>query len=132
MPVDITYATVATVAQQLLGSAGPGEVDSIILHHWLMRFGVAGVGIRQIVKEFGDWTANGRPPWVAYMALMSGLLTDLNKCPRLRPVGVGDIWRRILAKCVLVVTGAEAKEACRTEHICGGLEAGIEGGSMQC
>ena len=31
-------------------------------------------------------------------------------------------------KCVLVVTGAEAKEACGTEYLCGGLEAGIEGG----
>ena len=34
----------------------------------------------------------------------------------------------MLAKCVLVVTGAEAKEACRTEQLCGGQEAGIEGG----
>ena len=35
----------------------------------------------------------------------------------------------MLAKCVLVVTGAEAKEACRTEQLYGGLEAGIEGGT---
>ena len=34
----------------------------------------------------------------------------------------------MLEKCVLVVTGAEAKEACSTEQLCGGLEAGIEGG----
>ena len=31
-------------------------------------------------------------------------------------------------KCVLTVMGAEAKEACGTEQICGGLEVGIEGG----
>ena len=34
----------------------------------------------------------------------------------------------MLAKCVLVVTGVEAKEACRMEELCGGLEAGIEVG----
>ena len=30
-------------------------------------------------------------------------------------------------KCVLEVTGAEAKEACGTEKLCSGLEDGIEG-----
>ena len=34
----------------------------------------------------------------------------------------------MLEKCVLVVTGEEATEACGTDKICGGLEAGIEGG----
>ena len=39
VPVDITDAEVETVAQQLLGSVGPGGVDSINLQHWLLRFG---------------------------------------------------------------------------------------------
>ena len=34
----------------------------------------------------------------------------------------------MLEKCVLVVTGAGAKEACGTEQLCGGPEAGIDGG----
>ena len=34
----------------------------------------------------------------------------------------------MLAKYVLMVTGAEAKEACGAEQLCRGLEAGIEGG----
>ena len=33
----------------------------------------------------------------------------------------------MLAKCVLVVTGVEAKESCGAEQLCSGLEAGIEG-----
>ena len=32
-----------------------------------------------------------------------------------------------MAKCLLKVSGQEAKEACRTEHLAGGVEAGIEG-----
>ena len=44
------------------------------------------------------------------------------------PVGLGETWRRMLVKCVLVVIRAEAKEACKTEHLFGGLEAGIEEG----
>ena len=34
----------------------------------------------------------------------------------------------MLAKCVLLVKGAEDKEACGTEQLCGGMEEGIEGG----
>ena len=33
----------------------------------------------------------------------------------------------MLVKCVLSVTGAEAKEACGMEQLCGGLIAGIDG-----
>ena len=40
---------------------------------------------------------------------------------------MGETCWRIRANCVLVVTGAEAKEACRTEQLYGGLEEVIEG-----
>ena len=33
----------------------------------------------------------------------------------------------MLAKYVLAVTAAEAKEACATENLCGGLDAWIKG-----
>jgi hypothetical protein len=59
---------------------------------------------------------------------MSGRLLGLNKFPGVRPVGVGEIWRRVCAKTVLLVAGEEAKEACGIDQLCAGLEAGIEGG----
>ena len=64
---------------------------------------------------------------MAYRALMSGRLIFLEKCFGVRSVSVGDTSWRMLAKCLMVVTGAEATEACRTKQLCGGLEAGIEG-----
>ena len=33
-----------------------------------------------------------------------------------------------MAKCLIRVTGKEAKAACGTEQLAGGVEAGIEGG----
>ena len=59
---------------------------------------------------------------------MSGHPIGLDKCPVVRSVGVGETWRRILAKCVLAVIGLEAKEACGTEQLCRELESGIKGG----
>ena len=63
--------------------------------------------------------ANVRPPWMAYRELFWGSLIDLDKCPGVRTVRLVYIWRMLLTKCVLVVTGEEAKEACGTEQLFG-------------
>ena len=59
---------------------------------------------------------------------MTGRLVALNKCPGVRPVGVGEVWRRLFAKIVIRATGGEATEACGTTQLCAGLQAGCEGG----
>ena len=73
-PVDITDDTVTAVAGRFLGGAGPGGTDSVSLQHWLLRFGAASAELRLIVGNFVEWLGNGRPPWAAYRALMSGRL----------------------------------------------------------
>ena len=55
-----------------------------------------------------QWAA----PWAAYCAMISGRLIALDKSPGIRPFGIGETWRRLLAKCLLWVTGQEAKAAC--------------------
>ena len=55
-------------------------------------------------------------------------LVGLDKCPGVRPIGIGDILRRLLCKTLLIVVGNEATRACGTDQLCSGLEAGIEGG----
>ena len=60
--------------------------------------------------------------------LMLVCLIILEKYPSVRPVRVGETWRRMLTKCVLAVMGAGAKEYCGTEQLCGGLKARFEGG----
>ena len=61
----------------------------------------------------------GGPPWAAYWALMSGRLIALDKSPGIIPVGIGETWRRLLAKCLLRVSGQEAKTACGTDQLAG-------------
>ena len=57
-----------------------------------------------------------------------GHLLALVKCPGVRPIGAGEIWRHLLAKCILKVAGDAAKEVCGMDQLCAGLEAGIKGG----
>ena len=93
------------------------------LQHWLLRFGAASAELRRVVGDFVEWLGNGRPPWAAYRALMSSRLIALDKQPGIRPVGVGETWCRLMAKCLLMVAGPVAKSACGTTQLAGGLEA---------
>ena len=119
---------VMEVAGRLYGGLGPGVTDSVRLQHWFLHFGAARRELRLIVADFSEWFGNGRPPWSSYQALMSVRMIALYKQPGIRPVGVGETWRRLMAKCVLWVTGQEAKSTCGTENLAGGVEYGIEGG----
>ena len=59
--------------------------------------------------------------------MMGARLCALDKQPGVRPLGIGEIWRRAIAKCALSVCGEDAKAACGSKQLCAGLEAGIEG-----
>ena len=43
---------------------------------------------------------------------MACRLVALDKQPCVRPVGIGEIFRRLIAKCILVAVGHQAMEAC--------------------
>ena len=55
-------------------------------------------------------------------------LIVLAKIPDIRPVGIGDIWRHLLAKCSLCVTREEGKIACIIDQLCDGMYMDIEAG----
>ena len=59
---------------------------------------------------------------------MIGHLIALDRNPGVRPFVMGELWRRLIAKCVLSVAKVEAQEASGIDQLCGGLQAGIEGG----
>ena len=51
----------------------------------------------------------------------------LDKDPGVRPVGIGEAIRRLMAKLVHSLPATQAMEACGSNNLCGGLKAGIEG-----
>eukprot|EP00978_Attheya_sp_CCMP212_P041079 scaffold231101_cov38-Attheya_sp.AAC.1 len=58
---------------------------------------------------------------------MACRLLSLNKWPGIRPIGVGEVWRRLITKVNLMVTVEAAKAVCGDNQLCVGLEAGVEG-----
>ena len=58
---------------------------------------------------------------------MACRLAALDKRHGVRPVGIGEMLRRALAKLVMRAAGDQAKTACGNLQLCAGLEADIEG-----
>jgi len=76
---------------------------------------------------WANWLGNDMPPWPAYWALMACRLVTLDKQPGVRPVGIGESYQRLLAKCIISATGHHATAACDNLNLCAGLPVGIEG-----
>ena len=108
--------TVGLEANTLLGSSGPGGVDSNAMARMLVSFGGHSRKLRCAFSRLTMWLANGHPPWEAYEAMMIGRLVGFDKMPGVRPLGIGDIIRRLVAKCGLKVMGQEATRACGTTN----------------
>ena len=121
VPVDINKDTLTEVAGQLCGCAGMGGTESASLQHWLLRFGAAIRKLRLTVTYFTECIGNRRPPWVNYQALTSGQLIALDKPPGIMPVGVVETELRLMEKSALRVTWQEAKAACGTDQMSGGV-----------
>ena len=60
--------------------------------------------------------------------LVVGRLIALDKHQEVRLVGVGETLLQLMVKCTLGVAGQEAKVACGTKQLTGGVDACIEGG----
>lgn len=128
IPLSITELTVGQVVKRMGGAGGPGGVDSYAWSDWLLRYGETSRRLRKAIAEMTLWLSNHSPPWAAYRSLAAGRIIALDKCPGVRPVGVGETLYRLMAKVVLEVAGQEATAACGVKQLCGGLKSGIEGG----
>ena len=118
VPMVISTDVVETIASKLSGSGGPSGTDAVALQNWLLRHKQASQALRTEMAALATWLASSNPPWAAIRALMASRLMMLDKQPGTRPVGIGEIWRRLLAKCVLRVAGAQATQACGNFNVC--------------
>ena len=60
------------------------------------------------------------------VAMVACRLIALNKCPGVRPIGVGEVMRRIIARAVLSIVKLDVLEAAGSLQLCAGQDAGNE------
>ena len=106
------------VAWWMFWDAGMGVVGGSQLRLCLLCYSDAIAELREAYATLSAWPENTYPPWAVYQAPMMVHLNMLNKQPGFRPVGIGDIVRRL---GVLEVAGEEATHACGKAQVCRGL-----------
>ena len=126
--LEIERLVVEKISHRLSGSAGLGGTDSNSLQRMMSNFGQTSRALQTQFALMTSWLANTTAPWAAYRGLVAGRLVAVDKQPGVRPVGIGESWRRMMGKIVIHLTSGEAARSCKENQLCAGLSAGIEGG----
>ena len=93
----------------------------------MLRFGSSSARLRDSVAAVCFRLCNSVTPWEDVCALVASRLIALDKCPGVRPNGIGETLRRILGNAVCLATHIDATMVCGSNQLCAGLSSGIEG-----
>ena len=131
---EITSDNVYRMAKRMSGSGGPTLIDSDSWKHFLCSktFGKSSVELCQAVADLAKHmcTVEVHPDnLVEYNAsrlipLDKGLTKD--QTPGVRPIGVGEVLRRIVGKMLISVIKDDIIDAVGPLQTCSGLRGGIE------
>ena len=128
---SITGEMIQKLSLKTKGAAGPSLFDA---DDWkriigTKLFGTAGTDLSKSIARFARILCTEEledPQSIA--ALMACRLIPLDKNPGLRPIGIGEVLRRIIGKAVTSVLKTEMRDAAGGLQLCVGHEGGVEAG----
>ena len=123
---SITAEAIRKSALLTDGSAGPSGMDA---HGWrrlCTAFGEKSNELCSAIAEFAKRVCTTYVDPTSLKAYISCRLVPLDKCPGVRPVGVGEVVRRIVGKAVMKVVKRHLMEAIGSIQLCAGQDAGCE------
>ncbi|CEL92308.1 unnamed protein product, partial [Vitrella brassicaformis CCMP3155] len=94
---------------------------------FLFRYDAKSDRLRAAVASLVSTLTNTIVPWDNIKALRACRIIALDKCPGVRPIGVGEVLSRLAGKCMAMVTRSDLKTTCGTDQLCIGVKGGLEG-----
>ena len=130
----ITSDLVERVARNMRGSGGPSQIDSEVWKNILCAkvYGKASTDLRQSIADLAKMLATEQIHPDCLTEFTACRLVPLDKGitkeggPGVRPVGVGEVMRRIVGKLVLSVIKDDISKAAGPLQTCTGVKSGIE------
>ena len=123
---SLDATAIKSAALHTSGAAGPSGIDALGWRRLCTAHKSASVELchslalvaKRLCTELVD------PAGIA--PLLACRLIALDKNPGVRPIGIGDVSRRIIAKAILNVVRQDVQEASGAVQLCAGQIAGIE------
>ena len=122
----LTPKLVEHVAIHCQGSAGPSGLDADAWRRFCVMYKGASTQMCQSLSNLAQLLATQVTAPEALEPFLACRLIALDKKPGVRPIGVCEVPRRIVAKAILRVVHDDVEDACGFVQKCSGLPAGQE------
>ena len=125
---DINEVLIHKAALQTRGAAGPSQFDADQFRRVLCsnHFKSEGKDLRDQIATFARKIASETLDPDSLDAYVACRLIPLNKNPGIRPIGIGEVLRRIVGKAVVWCLKDEIQEAAGPLQVSSGLQGGAE------
>ena len=128
---EITPELIKKLVMRMKGSGGPSQQDSSAWRRMAgtQIYGAEGTALCQAIAMLTKNLCSERvPDPESLMGLMACRLIPLDKNPGCRPIGIGEVLRRIVGKAVTTVLRSDLRGAAGALQLCVGWEGGAEAG----
>ena len=122
----INAGTIRKSAMLTHGSHGPSGVDANDWRRWLSNFGQSSTNLCRSLAGLARLNATEKINSDYLTAYNACRLIPLDKNPGVRPIGVGEVIRRILARTILKCISNDLKALGKNKQLCLGQKSGIE------
>ena len=132
LPVDPVMFTsinglmIKDIALHSTGTAGPSGIDAAAWRKMCSSFKEASSNLCDAIAGVARRMCTARVAPEALSALLACRLVPLNKNPGVRPIGVGEVVRRIIGKAVMKVLKKDVMLAAGPLQTCSGIPSGGE------
>ena len=106
------------------GAAGPSGLDATAWRRLCCSFKSASVTLCSALAAVGHRICTEAVHPDGLTAFVACRLIPLDKQPGVRPIGIGEVPRRIIAKAVLRLVDMDIREPCGALQVCAGCEGG--------
>ena len=108
------------------GAASPSGVDAAGWKRLCSSFGQCSVDLCNAIALVTKRICSSYVDPNGISALVACRLIALDKCPGVRPIGIGETVRRIIGRAILSILKPSIMEAAGSKQLCAGQEAGCE------
>ena len=120
-PDDIRQAALHTE-----GFAGPSGLDAMAWRRLCTAFGESSNGLCEALASFAKRISTSYVDPTGLASYTASRLIPLDKSPGVRPIGVGEVCRRIIGKVIMKYGKDEIRRSVGPLQLCGGFESGCE------